>query len=88
MLPDKHVMFKNNIVSIWKIPLFRRVVSGIACTIKWQNVYRNLPLISLGTHIPDQSRLYTDIGYGLSLNFKGFHLFVGLIFEAQTKRDF
>jgi hypothetical protein len=87
MLPDKQVMFKNNKTSIWKIPLFKRVFSGFACSIKWQNVYRNLPPIAFGTHIPDQSRLYSDIGYGISFNIRGLHVFIGLLFEAQTRRD-
>jgi hypothetical protein len=87
MLPDKYVIFQNNKTSIWKIPLFKRVFSGLSFSLKWQNVYRSLPFASFGTHIPDQSKLYADIGYGISFNVKGLHLFMGLLFEAQTRRD-
>lgn len=69
---------------IWKSKYFKRKLSGLVCVMRWQRIYRGMELMSLGTHVPDEAKAFADIGFGLSVNLVGFHMFVGLLFETHA----
>lgn len=87
MLPDKEVNYSGTMIPVWKLPNLKRRLSGLACALRWQNIYRGLPMVGLGTHFPEEGKLYSDIGFGVSINIVGFHVFLGLLFESHGGRS-
>jgi hypothetical protein len=85
MLPDKEVYYSGVMTPVWELPNLKRRLSGLGFAIRWQNVYRKLPILGLGTHF-EEGKLYSDIGFGISINIVGFHMFFGLLFESHGER--
>ena len=73
-------------VKIWNSQYIERKFSGVGFAFRWQNVYRDLERFYFGTHKPDESKALSDIGYGLSINISGLHLFIGLLYESHYIR--